>query len=279
MAVTIAPAELNHIRATANLSVEGLAMTHFDAARRIWEINFLRNTDHTLTLVVSGNGVFREIPIDRTVQSISVSAVRGIMPDFEQFPNGYWFSNQFFLRRIDQGHPEDFRWVPDLANRFEFLLHAQVRPRDAISSSTIDSVTELTIPNVIFYTRQRTWYPLTQAIGPLVDPFALGKTNTMIGADIFCEDGGAVVIEIGGERWELPHVPGSPYQIEFENSDSKRFPVPPDQLIQGEFIKGDFALYYEFLDVAGAHYDMLCPAEVYRSSDCDCNPSFVSHFD
>jgi hypothetical protein len=29
-----------------------------------------------------------------------------------------------------------------------------------------------------------------------------------------------------------------------------------------EFIRGDFALYYEFLDVTGAHYDMLCPKAV-----------------
>ncbi len=281
MAQLLNPAVLAHHRATANLYVEGLALTHFDLGTKTWDVNFLRNSDHTFTLVVSGNG-FPEDPlrIDQSVRSIRISTVNGIEPDFEQFPNGYWFSNQFFFRRTDLGHAEDFRWVPNLANRAEFLLHALVRPGAIKSGSAVDSVTELSIPNVVFYTKSRTDYPLTQSLLDIPDLLPIGKTNTTIGADILCDEGGAILIEIDGEEWaRLPQVSGSPYLITFENSDNKRFPVAPEELIAGEFIKGDFALYYEFLDVFGAHYDMLCPKHVYKTSDCDCNPTFVSRFD
>ena len=280
MRIRLDPPELEHTQATANLTVEGLALTHFDKSKKTWEINFLRDKNHKFTLKVRGN-ITKEIVIDAAVKSIEVSTVKGRDPDFDQFPNGYWFSHELFIRPFDQGHDEDFRWVQNLANRAEFLLHARVRRRmEGKLGGTIDSVTELSVPNVIFYTRQKTWYPLTPAIEDIPGIFPIGKTNTMIGADIFCEDKGEVVIAIDGKEWvRLPHVSGSPYQIEFENADTKRFPVPPDELIAKKFIKGDFALYYEFLDVTGAKYDMLCPERVYRSSDCDCNPAFVSTFD
>jgi len=278
MALLLNPAEFNHHQATANLYVEGLAMTHFDIGTKTWEINFLRNSDHVFTLTVRGNSRDKQIEITPHRQTMRVYTVRGIDPDFEQFPNGYWFSNQFFFRRADLGHPEDFRWVLNLANRAEFLLHGLVRPGAISSGSIIDSVTKLTVPNVVFYTKSRTDYPLTQSMFDIPDFSPLGRTNTTIAADILCEE--EIVIEIDGEVWHrLPHVQGSPYEITFENSDSKRFPVPPEQLIEKKFIRGDFALYYEFLDVVGGHYDMLCPDHVYHSSDCDCNPAFVSRFD
>jgi hypothetical protein len=280
MTVRFDPAELNHHEATANLYVEGLALTHFDIRRTTWTINFLRNSDHTLTLSIRGNGVDKKITLDRTVKSLRVSTVDGVKPDFNQFPNGYWFSNQFFFRRTDLGHPEDFRWVANLANRAEFLLHALVRPGAIRSGSAIDAATELSIPDIVFYTHHRTDYPVTLSLSNLPDFLPLGRTNTTIGADILCKEGGAIVITINGRKLDpLPHVPGSPYQITFENSDDKRFPVPRNQLIENKFLKGDFGLYYEFVDVFGAHYDMLCPSHVYYSSDCDCNPAFVSRFD
>lgn len=280
MALSLDPAQLVHHQATANLYVEGLALTHFDIPTKTWEINFLRNSDHVFTLTVRGNSRDKDVTITPNRQTIRVYTNGGIDQDFEQFPNGYWFSREFFFRRGDLGHPEDFRWVLNLANRFEFLLHGLVRPGELRSGSTIRSVTKLIVPNAIFYTKSRTDYPLTSAVLGIPDFAPLGRTNTTIGADILCREGGEIVIEIDGEVWHrLPHVPNSPYEITFENNDTKRFAVPPDQLIEKKFIRGDFVLYYEFLDVVGAHYDMLCPDHVYHSSDCDCNPAFVSRFD
>jgi hypothetical protein len=275
MTALLNPAELNHNQATANLFIEGLSVTHFKKPQKTWEINFLRNAQHKLRLDVTGKD---PIYIEPGVP-ITISTVRGIVPDFEQFPNGYWFSNQQFNRITDQGHDEDFRWVPDLANRFEFTLHALVRNRETFGQG-VDSINKLSVPNVVFFTREKTWYSLTQAVFNIPDILPYGRTNTTIGADIFCEEGGEVVIEIDGREYaRLRHVAGSPHQIEFENSDSAHRPGEIIDIFGRKFIKGDFALNYGFLNVIGIHYEMLCPSNVFHSDDCDCNPSFVSSFD
>src|SRR5688500_8122807 len=102
MAAQLDPAELEHTEATANLSIDGLCIAHFNR-EKTWEINFLRNDDHKLRLEVRGNGFHKPpIEIDAAVASIKISTVGGKVPDFEQFPNGYWFSNATFPRFTDQ---------------------------------------------------------------------------------------------------------------------------------------------------------------------------------
>lgn len=278
MSVQIDPAELEHTRATVVLSFEGLFITHFDPSAKTWEIDFLRNSHHTFAMSIMGNGVNTQQTIG-SVPNIRITTVGGIAPDFGQFPNGYWFSNQIFSRPADLGHPEDFGWVPDLANLWEFPLHGRVSRRSTLGSR-IDSNTMLSVANVILYTRSRTDYPLRQAVSNIPSPFIFGRTNKAIGADILCEDGGEVVIEIDGSApIHLPRVSGSPYVIEFENSDNRRLVTPPDQFIQDQFMIADFSLFYEFVDVSGIEYDMLCEKRLIVSGDCDCNGGNVSRFE
>ena len=275
MTALLNPPELPHDQATANLSVEGLALTHFDKASKSWEIEFLRNAYHDFELSITGRD-----PIDlRDVETITISTVRGIEPDFEQYPNGCWFSGQEFNRRRDEGHPEDFRWVPDFANRTEFPLHALVRRREVLGRD-IRSVATLTIPNVVFYTKQKEALPLNQTVLGIPFFVLFGKTDKTIGADISCEEGGQIIITIDGNELDpLPHVPGSPHQIEFKNKDMRTEEGPVIEILGRSFVKGDFALTYQALNFLGVQSEMLCEAPITKSGDCDCNPNTVSTFD
>jgi hypothetical protein len=277
MTIQLNPAVLEHNQATANLFVSGLCILHFDINRRVWEINFLRNSDHTFTLNISGNGynVSEEVG-----ERLEVTTVDGIAPDWNQFPNGYWFSNERFNRGAAQGHDEDFRWVPDLANNWEFLLHGRPRRKPRLGP-TIDSITKVELANVLFYTWLKTGYNLTLALGRVPSPIPFGETNETVGADIVCKAGGAIVIKLNGKEYRLPHVPNSPYTIELENTDSNPHQPPPPERIIGDFLLGDFYLYYDFVDVKqpiGFTYDVVCRLKLFKSDDCDCNPAFVSSF-
>ena len=281
-AETLSPTQLDHNLATANLYLEGLAIMHFDHAQTTWEINFLRNEKHTLLVRLNGNGHSNEtLTLDSdSPHEIEIIVEGGNAPNQAQFPNGYWFSDETFHRRADLGHPEDFRWVPDLANRSEFLLHGLVRRRPTGTlGPALSSVSKVSVSDVIFYTVGKTDYVQTQALLYVPSPFPFGKTNTVVGADILCADTGAVVIKIDGTEYKrLPHVPNSPYQITLENSESRGPILPPDRVV-GEFLVGDFNLVYDFLDVPFLQYNMFCPKTVLRTDDCDCNVGFVSRFD
>ena len=276
MPVLLSPEPQNHQQATANIYIEGLGLMHFDLERRTWDITFPRNGDHKLILSIERNGQ-EQIPsreIDPGVSSIEISAEGAIPPDWAQFPGGYWFSGSF-NRRGTNNHDEDFRWVTDLANFFELPLHGVVRRRSELGASFI-SLTTASVPNVIFYTKSTTFYELTLA--PLGLPlfYTFGKTNRMVGADIFCEEGGAVIVKIDGTEYaHLPHMPGSPYEITMSNYEPFGQKIPADRKV-GEFKRADFRLYYELVDVF-AGYDMHCPVTVLHTRDCDCDVVRVSN--
>ena len=280
MTATLSPDVLDHGQVTANLYLEGLAIMHFDHQVTTWEIDFLRNAKHTLLLSIEGNGHSGDpVVIDpSSPHDIEIIVEDGIAPDWAQFPNGYWFSNETFNRRADLGHPEDFRWVTDLANQSEFLLHGLVRKRTGTLGPSLTSISKVTVKDVIFYTKGKTEYVLTQALLGIPNQLPYGKTNTVVGADIVCADTGVVVIKIDGQVYQrLPHVPNSPYKISLENSES-RSSILPQERILGDFLVGDFFLFYDFLDVLGLTYDMVCPLSLLHSDDCDCNVGFVSSF-
>jgi hypothetical protein len=275
MDIRLNPDPLPHQQAAANLYIEGLAAMFFNHRQRTWDVAFLRDTKHDFTLTIKNNGYQQVCPtkIDLNTSRIEVYATKPVTPNWNQYPNGFWFHDSF-SRTSTTNHPKDFRWVVDLSNRTELPLHVAVwlRPRPGKGR------TVLTIGDAIFYTEAITSYEL------MVAPFGtalmrrFGKINELIGTDINCESGGEVVIKIDGRECDrLPYVPGSPYTITLSNHEPATN-IIPDEKKRGNYKMGDFRLYYDLVGVLG-QYDMFCPQTIIRTRDCDCETVQVSALD
>jgi hypothetical protein len=274
MVVKLNPAQLDHSRATAHLLIKGLSVMLFNPApeQKRWEVAFPREKKHLLELTIEGNGHQQTCPeeIDLETSHIDISVTKPIVPDWKQFPRGFWFRNPF-SRRLLANHYEDFRWVPDFCSFSDFPLHGRVRLKKPGKKCTI-----LTVGNVIFYTKEHSYYELHQSLmnDNIIVP--LGKANNQVGADIRCENGGEVIVRIDGrECARLRHVPGKPYTITLSNQEPKSNKIPADRIV-GKYKRGDFKLYYNLLDV-DVKFDLLCPDTIYKSRDCDCETVHVSN--
>src|SRR5215813_8574361 len=229
---------IDHRKATAKVTIDGLAICGFMRSTKLWEVTFLRETDpmHELTLTIEG---LSPDPVMTSVQTVEIVTVNGDPPDFVEYPAGCFYESNVGR------NSENMRWALNLKNKDDVGESLSLKRPDV-------SVTVLRIQNALFYVSRLFPNDLYRVPAELTDPnvtaekFRFGPTSDELAADVFCQPGGEVQVLIDGQTVvSLPHDPSrvKPYSIGFRNMD--RSPKPhPNPPLQGPLEKGDFECYY-----------------------------------
>jgi hypothetical protein len=245
-----------HNTATAILTIDGMAICCFNTSTHVWDLAFLHKDDpdanpacnHVLTLNVPEES---QIHLPHGTNNIFFEVVNPAPVDYAgTYPRGFFDKGPINDRTSAPTNAdalENFRWVLDLEDSTDVpnivgLKKPSVRPTRAF------------IHNAVFYTSaiaSRDLYRVVDGVDPnglstgQLGQALLGKTNDRIGADIFCAQGGYVVIKADGiELGRLPHRPGNPWQIELTNLCRR-------DRSGRRFDKGDFHLFYDALNFTG----------------------------
>lgn len=270
---------LDHTKATAIVRMDGLGVCCFNRQTQQWQVVFLRQPQHDLQLSVSTKSdvVLPQQPITGH-SNIRIYADRAVKPDYENTFREGFFDNGSLNRKAAPTTPaeeENFRWVVDLENEQELPLGVVSLKRPA--SSGILTV----ISDAVFYNNEVTpsapndFFLLPDGIDANrltqteLEQFEFGKVNDLIAADIICEDGGSVVIEIDGKVVSsLVAKPGLTYLIALNNM---RMHHMPHNVHSPLFEKIDFSLYYDVIDVTKSKLAMWGIPPNFHSGRVSCN--------
>jgi len=260
-------APLTHDEATANLSIDGLAICCFNKGDKQWEVGYLHHPHHPHNLVLNIDG-HPQTPISlaSAFNVISIKATGGQSP-FGKFPLGFFDKDPIANRKkrpksIDEA--ENFRWAINLEEPPADIGHGSGHLHKPSFP-----VTRAFIEKAVFYTQTLPQKSLTRLFvgedGTTMpdDQFKrnlFGRTNNVIGADITCDRIDVVIVFGDGRRQTLEpplvHRPGDPWQISLTNMrpDANVFDSASQSdehshgsavgLVRNKPNKGDFDLYY-----------------------------------
>jgi hypothetical protein len=249
---------LNHAAATATIIMDGLAVCCFNKNGKHphWQVGFLHQPHHDVNLRVSttaGDVIVDPKPLTGA-KRIRIYTEGGIRPDYENTFKGGFFDNGPVDRKVDPAtvdETENFRWVVDLESD---LGHERV-----FLKKPAKPVVLTTIFDAVFYNKRVTlpsphlFYVLPDGINPNPLPpeqlrkHLFGHVNDVVAADIVCEEGGRVIVEIDGKiEASLDAKPDLRYLIDLNNMRHHHKP-PPGRGRDLELV--DFSLYYDILDV------------------------------
>jgi|SRR5678816_4019032 len=235
---------LPHNEAIARVIVDGLAICCFNSDETKWDLGFLHHTNkpaHQLILKVEGHPPHH---LSNRTGLISFKTNNANFPG--DFPDGFFDNGRIRDRTVNPVTPdekENFRWVIDMADPHD-VNHGHLQLIDPPFP-----VTRAHIENAVFYTTERSPRDLIMVSrddDPNQKPVApYGKTNDEIAADIFCESGDELVIEIDGEALYSPlqRREGNPWKICLTHL-CLQLPPPAG----AKFEKGDFHLFYAALN-------------------------------
>jgi hypothetical protein len=262
---------LDHSDAAANISIDGLAACCFNRKSKLWQIAVLHLEKHEFKLSI--NGELQDIETGGSYPNrINISATDPIVPDYRQYPDGFWFSGGGFHRDPNRDNLEDFRWVLDFQN--PDFQHGSV-------STKRPSMTIISIHDTVFYTRKVT--PSSYLLAPHSKSFAahdckpVGLTNDEVGADICCAEAGEVSIQIDRKRPIILTKEKAPNSVVFTNLEKAMKPgdqLPSDRVFaDGMYEKGDFFLYYDLFKKTGTGFwDIFGPpGSINRNGKIDCD--------
>jgi|SRR5215213_1096416 len=299
---------LDHDNATANLTIDGLAICCFNPNERRWEVGFMRHEEHEFLLTL--DNLPNPIAVPADARFVWIETVQGKTPDYDKefrqgfFDHGPIDNRQRGVETFTKLERENFRWAMNLDEGAD-VPHGTItlkRPKYP--------VTMVYISDAVFYTNNITAKNLF--LVPLsADPKTMaeralnkhlyGKTADEIGADINCAEGGSIRITIDGkEVSSLEQRPGEPRTISLMN-------MRKDQNHKGEghgnphmaamggmtgmaatavtavtaesdLEQGDFQIYYDSLDVTGDKYSLWGrrPPTAPTSGRTDCNTPWVA---
>ena len=259
---------LQHDEATATVLVTGLGLGAYNCSTQNWEIGFLRNPRHLLTIEVTkqidgGDPSWMKFQLDAQ-HRIFIDSERAIAPESPIYTVGETFD------RTDSEHDnEDFRWVVDFENQLnggeEVELKVPAVP-----------VTEMYVSKPVLYADTDTF-----SLDPLdiVDTNAVAPNNTSVfgfitegaKADITCQEGGAVILRVEGPQGfeiYLPHRAGEPHFIHVDNTCPEHEESLSSQA-------SDFFLYYDMIESTnGTKFDLKPPDEG-SGEGAVCNMGFL----
>jgi|SRR6185503_15241385 len=301
---------LPHNNATATVIMDGLGICCFNHRRHLWEMGFLRHTqhDHKLTLHIKGvlSAPITFDPNDRD-SVIRIETINGISP-YKDFPDGFFGSEPVGNRKkelteMSVDEKENFRWAINLEDPSDEMKHGKgklVKPHGS-------GVTRAFIAGAVFYTQQpggKDLYKLTMSEDGSTMPereftaHKFGKTNNLTAADITCASDGAVnvIIEDGHGHSRiygpLPHRPGNPWQITLQNMRPGRVSFSGHEGHEGSHdetktetdkrpVRGDYQLYYDAFDLVDDLKQRVLWGypEDNQSGRTDCNLVWVSESD
>jgi hypothetical protein len=281
---------LDHQNATANITIDGLAICCFNQQQRLWEVGFMRHDEHELILRWAGGTQAVAVPVDTRV--IRIETVQGETPNYKQFPLGFFDFGPIPDRKREEDsltmdEKENFRWAMNLDDG------ADVPHGEATLKPPGYPVTMVYISDAVFYTAGLT--PKNMFLVPLAnDPTTMseralnqhlyGKTADEIGADIKVREGGKIRITVDDkEVASLEHRQGEPWSISLMNmrkDHNHHGPGGHMAMAVSDLEQGDFQIYYDSLEVTGDPYSLWghrppSPSPLVTSGRTDCNTPWI----
>jgi len=253
---------LEHDKATAKISVTGLAISSFNETTRNWEVALVKEERHSLRLKVikfcaDGDSSEAMFEIDDK-HKIFITAANAVVPDEPLF-----MSEPFDRKQPDICHPEDFRWIVDFEREFNGGGRIDVKKVPA---------TELFISQPVLYAdkdhKKRDMRLLDLNTNEETD---FGTIAEVCHGDIFCKPGGAVMLRVEGPLGfsiDLPHIEGNTHRIRIENDCFEDVEVEAAQ-------PSDFSLYFGMMNLPGDQKFDLKRKPGGEGSDAVCNLGFI----
>jgi hypothetical protein len=290
------PQPLDHSKATAKISLEGLAIGCYNEKTRNWEVGLIRHDCHVPRVTVAkvdadGKRAQMTFEVDQQHQIFisGTNVVASEQPLFKREP--------FDRENPDNSDPEDIRFLVDLENEFN----------DGNEAKLLDAfpMTPLFVSEPTIYANPRKRLSGMKLLDLTTDPpTEKGDFRTVAAicnADIVCNEGGAVTVRVEGPvgfSIDLPHIPGKTHGIVIENlcppaMTNKNAHAQPEALPQsqpqgqaplpqpsnaqppanGQHNPSDFSLYFKVVKLNG-EFD-LKSADGQHGSDAVCNPALL----
>ena len=257
---------LDHGRATATISVTGLALGCLNRATRNWEVAIIRAPGHVLRITVNkvaADGSSSDITFEVDNQHrIFITAANAVIPE-----------NQLFMaEHFDRLNPgasdlEDIRFLVDFGTEFQGSDQLQLT---APNGNT--SVTRLFVSQPTVYAdpeRQLDNMRLLNLTNNTERNF--GTVAQFCNADIECNEGGAVILQVEGPlgfSMNLPRIPGRRHHIRIDNS------CPPGAVPTGR--PTDFNQYFSVVRLPSGETFDLRTVEGPQGSGAVCNKGIVT---
>jgi len=257
---------LNHNRATATISVTGLALGCLNPATRNWEVAIIRAPGHVLRITVNkvaadGSSSDVTFEIDNN-HRVFITAANAVVPE-----NQLFMAEHFDRLNPGQSDLEDIRFLVDFGTEFEGSQQLQLM---APNGNT--SVTQMFVSQPVVYSdpgRQLDNMRLLNLTAKTERPF--GTVAQICNADIECNEGGAVILQVEGPlgfSMNLPRIEGRRHHIRVDNS-CPAAAVPPGQ-------PTDFNQYFSVLRLPSGETFDLRTNEGPEGSGAVCNKGIVT---
>ena len=260
---------LDHSRATATISVTGLALGCLNPATRNWEVAIIRAPGHVLRITVnkvaadgSSSTITFEFDNQDSQHRIFITAANAVVPAEQLFR-----AANFDRLNPGQSDREDIRFLVDFGTEFEGSQQLQL-----VAPNGNTSVTQMFVSQPVVYSdpgRQLDNMRLLNLTARTERPF--GTVAQICNADIECNEGGAVILQVEGPlgfSMNLPRIAGQTHHIRVDNS------CPPGAVPTGQ--PTDFNQYFSVVRLpSGETFDLRTP-EGANGSGAVCNKGMVS---
>ncbi len=270
-------------KATATVSITGLALGCYNKCTQNYEVGFLRHDTHNLTIEVTkklpGGDSTMMYEIKDNQHRIFIDAENAVAPEDPIYMAG----DNFDRKQVPQDQ-EDFRWIIDFDSDLNEGNPVDLQPPDVpvtemyISKPRLYSDKDLMTadPHLLVRLDPKSGEPI-----PGQDPELFGFFTEGIKADITCRKGGAVVLRVDGPQGfhvSLPHG-GEPHQITIKNICPPKAANDGSTTSEDEDLEPtDFRLFYSLIkDPQGDKFDITPP--VNHGEGAVCNGSTLTKRD
>lgn len=260
---------VDHSRATATVSVTGLALGCLNPNTRNWEVALIRAPRHVLRITVNkveadGSSSTMTCEIDNN-HRIFITAANAVVPAEQLFRR-----DPFDRLNPGQSDLEDIRFLVDFGTEFEGSDQLEL-----VAPNGNTSVTQMFISQPTVYAdpeHQLDNMRLLNLTAQTERPF--GTVAQFCNADIECNEGGAVILQIQGPLGysiNLPRIAGRRHHICIDNS------CPPGAVPVGQ--PTDFNQYFSVVRLpSGETFDLRTP-DGPNGSGAVCNKGIVTSVD
>ncbi len=253
---------LDHSKATAKVSVTGLAISSFNETTRNWEVALVNEPRHILRVSVfkfseDGNTSVAAFEIDNK-HKIFITAANAVIP-----AEPFFISEPFDRKHPENSDAEDFRWIVDFEKEFNGGNRIEMKNVPA---------TELFVSLPVLYAEKDHKRREMDLVNLDTDELTeFGTLAEVCNADITCNPGGAVILSVEGPLGfsvDLPHIEGKTHEIIIENE------CPPGPAPQ-ENAPTDFSKYFGMMNFPSEKKFDLKKKEGAEGSDAVCNIGFM----
>lgn len=260
---------LDHSKATAKVSVTGLALGCLNRMTRNWEVALIRAPGHVLRITVNkkaedGSSSDMTFEVDNQ-HRIFVTAANAVVP-----AEPLYMAENFDRLNPGESDLEDIRFLVDFERDFN---HGQPLPIAPPNGDT--AITEMFVSQPTLYAdpdQQLDDMRLVNLTTNEETPF--GTLSEVCNADIECNEGGAVILQIQGPLGfsiDLPRIAGVTHNIRIDNS------CPAGTVPTGR--PTDFNRYFSVVTLPNGNTFDLRTVEGPQGSDAVCNMGGVNSRD